>query len=144
MIMAKGSLMLQIEVEQIFSGPVTSLPEVWTVAIEYLDGGGRTVVREIATEKSQAMYLWATSSGYEAGQFALSDNALSDLWVVFGDRRPPKILHAPSHVPSPAMDDAVLVLLRVRDYGFSVGSPGVFSTVRRVSSHAYVDETALP
>ena len=143
--MAKGSLMLQIEVEQIFGGPVATLPEVWTVAIEYLDGDGSTVVREIATERVQAMYLWATSSGYEAGQFSLSDNAVSDLWVVFGDRRPPKILHAPSHVPSPPIDGAVLVLLRVRDYGFSVELSGVFSTVRpEVSSHAYVDEVVLP
>jgi hypothetical protein len=141
--MAKGSIMLQIAVEQIFSAPVTSLPEVWTVAIEYLDGG-RTVVREIATEKSQGMYLWATDSDYESGEFALSDNALSDLWLVFPDRRPPKILHAPSHVPSPPIDGAVIVLLRVRDYGFGIGSPGVFSTVRRVSSHAYVDESPLP
>jgi hypothetical protein len=138
--MAKGSIMLQIAVEQIFSAPVTHLPEVWTVALQSLDGD-RTIVREIATEKSQAAYLWATDSGHESGELALSDGALSDLWLVFPDlRRPPKILHAPSHVPSPPIDGARLVLLRVRDFGFTVESPGVFSTVRRVSSHAYVDE----
>jgi hypothetical protein len=139
--MAKGRLMLQIEVEQSFGAPVTDLPGIWAVALDWLDGD-RTVVREIATEKSQAMYLWATESGYESGEFALSDNALSDLWLVFPDlRKPPKILHAPSHVPSPPFDGARLVLLRVRDYGFGVDSPGLFSTVRWVSSHAYVDET---
>jgi hypothetical protein len=113
------------------------------VAIEYLDGD-RTIVREIATEKSQAIYLWTTDPHYDYGQFALSDNAVSDLWLVFPQRDPPKILHAPSHVPSPAIDRAAVCLLRVRDYGFTVSSPGVFSTIRRVSSHAYVDETPLP
>jgi hypothetical protein len=137
--MAKGSIMLQIAVEQTFSAPITHLPEVWTVAIQSLDGD-RTTVREIATEKSQAAYLWATDSDYESGEFAMSDGALSDLWLVFPDRRPPKILHAPSHVASPPIDGARLVLLRVRDYGFTIDSPGVFATVRRVSSHAYVDE----
>jgi hypothetical protein len=34
--MAKGSIMLQIAVEQIFSAPVTDLPEVWTVAWQSL------------------------------------------------------------------------------------------------------------
>ncbi len=141
--MAKGSIMLQIAVEQIFSAPVTDLPEVWIVAWQSLDGD-RTIVREIATEKSQAAYLWATDAGPAAGEFAMSDGALSDLWLAFPDlRRPPKILHAPSHVPSPPIDGPVLVLLRVRDYGFAVESPGVFSTVRRVSSHAYVDEVAV-
>ena len=140
MAIAKGRFMLQIAVEQHFSAPVTDLPEVWAVVLEGLDGD-RTIVREIATQKSQAIYLFATSSGHEAGQFSLSDNAHSDLWLAFSGRQPVKILHAPSHVQSPTFDGARLVLLRVRDYGFHVESPGVFSTLRLVSSHAYVDET---
>jgi hypothetical protein len=123
--------MLQIAVEQIFSAPVTNLPEVWAVALERLDGD-RTTVREIATEKSQAAYLWATDSDYESGEFALSDSALSDLWLVFGDlRRPPKILHAPSHVNSPPIDGAQLVLLRVRTTA-SASARLVCSRPRRV------------
>lgn len=138
--MANGPIMLQIAVEQIFSAPVTQLPEVWSVALLGLDGN-RVFVREIATEKSQGVYIFATDSDYVAGQFAMTSSALSDLWLAFNDlRRPPAILHAPSHVPSPPIDGARIVLLRVRDFGFSVDSPGVFSTVRRVSSHAYVDE----
>ncbi len=141
--MARGSIMLQIAVEQQLSAPATNLPEVWAVAIEYLDGG-RTTVREIATEKSQAAYMWTTDPHYDYGQFAMSDNAVSDLWLVFGSREPPKILHAPSHVVSPPIDHVAVALLRVRDYGFSVSSPGVFVTRRWVQSHAYVDEKALP
>ena len=36
--MAKGSIMLQIAVEQIFSAPVHDVPEVWTVVFATLDG----------------------------------------------------------------------------------------------------------
>ncbi len=49
--MAKGSIMLQIAVEQLLSPMVTSAPEIWAVAVNSLDGN-RTIVREIATEKS--------------------------------------------------------------------------------------------
>lgn len=138
--MAKGPIMLQIAVEQIFSAPVTDLPEVWSVALQSLDGD-RAFVREIATEKSHGIYLWTTDSDYEPGELEMTGTALSDLWLVFNDlRRPPRIFHAPSHVFSPPTDGARLVLLRVRDFSFAVSSPGVFSTVRLVSSHAYVDE----
>jgi hypothetical protein len=137
--MAKGPLMLEIAVEQILAAPVTHLPEIWTVALETLDGD-RTIVREIATEKSQGIYIWTTDSDAVPGEFEMGSGALSDLWLVFPDRRPPRILHAPSHVRSPPVDGARLVLLRVRDWSYGIGSPGVFSTVRMVSSHAYVNE----
>jgi hypothetical protein len=137
--MAKG-IMLQIEVEQIFSAPVTTLPEVWSVALESLDGN-RAIVREIASEKSQGIYLFATSSDYVAGDFEMTSSVMTDVWLVFNDlRRPPRIFHAPSHVASPPTVGARIVLLRVRDFHFGVDSPGVFSTLRRIGSHAYVDE----
>lgn len=139
--MARGSLMLQIAVEQTFAGTITNLPEVWAVALEPLDGD-RTVVREIAGEKSQAIWLMATVNNFEPGELSISDHALSDLWLVFNElRRPPKIFHAPSHVNSPPVDGARLALLRVRDFAVRVNPPAAIATVRRVSSHAYLDET---
>jgi len=139
--MAQGSLMLQIGVEQTFAGTITNLPEVWAVALHSLDGQ-RTVVREIAGEKSQAMWLMATVNNYEPGDMSISDHALSDLWLVTNNsRKPPTILYAPSHVSSPPIDGAVVALLRVRDFGMTVNSPGAIATIRRVSSHAYFDET---
>jgi len=139
--MARGSLMLQIAVEQSFAGSVTNLPEVWAVALESLDGN-RVVVREIAGEKSQPIWLFATVNNYEPGAMSISDQPLSDLWLVFGDpRRPPKILHAPSHVNAPPIDGARIALLRVRDFGVTVNAPGAIATTRLVSSHAYLDET---
>jgi hypothetical protein len=59
---------------------------------------------------------------------------------VFPDRRSPAILHAPSHVSSSPIDGARLVLLRVRDFGYSFDSHARFVLGRRVGSHAYADE----
>jgi len=136
--MAKGSMMLQIAVEQLLSPMVTSAPEIWAVAVDSLDGD-RTTVREIATEKSHQFY-GIPDEGREFGELQFTANALTDLWLAFPDlRRPPAILHAPSHVPSPPIDGARLVLLRVRDFGYSFEG-AQFVLGRRVGSHAYLDE----
>ena len=138
--MAKGSIMIQIAVEQILSPAVNYAPEIWAVAFESLDGD-RTTVRELATEKNQQFYGWSGDTEHEFGQLHFSHFALTDLWLAFPDlRRPPTILHAPSHVPSPSIDGARLALLRVRDYGFSFDAPAKFVLGRRVGSHAYLDE----
>ena len=140
--MAKGDLMLQIAVDQIFAAGVQEFPEIWAVAIDFLDGE-RTVVREIASEKNQAVYAM-NNNAVEFGIFDFAPTVATDLWLAFNDlRRPPAILHAPSHVPSPPIDGARIVLLRVRDFGFAVttpGGPGV-AIGRRVGSHAYLAET---
>jgi hypothetical protein len=139
--MAKGSIMLQIAVEQTFSGPVNNVPEVWTVVFAALDSQ-RTVVREIASEKSQALMVMAAQSNVIVPAVSISENVATDVWLAFNDlRRPPVILHAPSHVPSPPVDGAALALLRVRDFGMTVDQHGAIATIRRVGSHAYLDET---
>ena len=71
--MAKGSIMLQIAVEQTFAGPVNDLPEVWTVVLAGLDSQ-RTVVREIASEKSQALMVLAAQDNVILPTFAISQN----------------------------------------------------------------------
>ena len=141
--MARGRIMLQIDVEQILSPAVNDAPEVWAVALDFLDGE-RTTVREIATEKSHQFYGWADEE-HEFGELDFAQFGLTDLWLVFpSERRPPKVLHAPSHVTSPPIDGAKIVLLRVRDWGFSFDAPAKFVLGRRVGSHAYVDEDKLP
>lgn len=140
--MAKGSIMLQIAVEQIFSTPVSQVPEIWTVVLASLDGE-RSVVREIASEKNQALMVMGAHENVVLPALAISDNVSTDVWLAFSDpRRPPTILHAPSHVPSPPTDGARLVLLRVRDFGMSVDEHGLIAMIRRVGSHLYLDETA--
>ncbi len=139
--MAKGSVQLQIAVEQVFSAPVTDVPEVWTVVLASLDGE-RSVVREIASEKSHAVMIMAAQNNVILPSLGISQDVATDVWLAFDDlRRPPAILHAPSHVPSPPIDGARVVLLRVRDFGISVDQHAVISTIRRVGSHVYLDET---
>ena len=133
--------MLQIAVEQTFAGTVTDLPEVWTVVLTGLDED-QTVVREIASEKNHGLALAATQSNVNMPVLSLSPDVATDVWLVFNDlRRPPAILHGPSHVPSPPVAGAALALLRVRDFGLEVESILAISSVRRIGSHVYLDET---
>jgi hypothetical protein len=139
--MAKGSIMLQIAVEQTVAGPVTHIPEVWTVVVAGLDGD-QTVVREIASEKSHALLLMATQNNVIVPALGISQDVATDVWLAFNDlRRPPAILHGPSHVPSPPVDGARLALLRVRDFGLTAQGPVGMSSLRRIGSHVYLDET---
>ena len=139
--MAKGSIMLQIAVEQTFGAPVNVVPEVWAVVFAALDGQ-RTVVREIASEKSHAVMVMAAQNNVIVPAIGISQDVATDVWLAFDDlRRPPTILHAPSHVPSPPIDGARLALLRVRDFGMTVDQHAVIASIRRVGSHVYLDET---
>ena len=139
--MAKGSIMLQIAVEQTFSGTVSDVPEVWTVVFAALDSQ-RTVVREIASEKNQGVFLMGTQNNVILPAISISPDVATDVWLAFNDlRRPPVILHGPSHVPSPPVDGAALALLRVRDFGMTADQHVTISTIRRVGSHVYLDET---
>ena len=139
--MAKGSIMLQIAVEQEFGATVTDIPEIWTVVLSGLDGD-RSLVREIASEKNHALAMVATQNNIIMPVLEISQDAATDVWLAFNDlRRPPAILHAPSHVPSPPIDGAALVLLRVRDFGITVQPVLGMASVRRIGSHVYLDET---
>lgn len=139
--MAQGSIMLQIAVEQTFSALVNDVPDIWTVVFAALDGD-RTVVREIASEKNHALLLVATQGNLIMPVLGISQDVATDVWLAFNDlRRPPTILHAPSHVPSPPIDGARLALLRVRDFGMTADPDVAISSIRRVGSHVYLDET---
>jgi hypothetical protein len=129
--------MLQLGVEQILSPQVVDAPEIWAVAVDNLDGG-RTTVREIATEKIGFFH----GNGHVSAALDISSaSARTELFLAFPDlRRPLTVLHAPSHVPSPPIDGARIVILRVRDFGFSIPSPGKFVWGRLAGSHAYLDE----
>src|SRR5437870_3088574 len=97
--MAKGSIMLQIAVEQTFSGPVNNVPEVWTVVFAALDSQ-RTVVREMASEKNQALAVVGTQNNVILPAISISPDVATDVWLAFNDlQRPPLILHGPSHCP---------------------------------------------
>ena len=44
-------------------------------------------------------------------------------------------------MPSPPVDGAAFVLLRVRDFAMTVDERLRMSTLRRIGSHVYLDET---
>lgn len=139
--MAKGSRMLQIEVEQIIDPEVSDTPAILVLALDDLDGD-RTTVREIATEKNQYFFgkLVEGQSGFAWLDFS-SASAFTQL-ILVGGGNPPVILHAPSHVSSPAFDGYTIAVLRVQDFGFFFFPPGDFRFIlgRRVGSHAYLNE----
>ena len=140
--MAKGSTMLQIEVEQIIQPEVSDAPAILVLAFDDLDGD-RTTVREIATEKNQFFFLRDVKGGAGFGWLDFSSaSALTDLILLGVGGRPPVFFHAPSHVSSPTFDGYTLAVLRVRDFGFSFFPPGELRFIlgRRVASHAYLDE----
>jgi hypothetical protein len=132
--MAKGKIMLQLGVEQVLSPAVTSAPEIWALAVDTLDGD-TTTVREIATEK---IGFFHGNGNVSPALDISSASALTELFLAFRDRL--TVLHAPSHVSSPPFDGARIVILRVRDFGFTIPSPGNFVWGRRAGSHAYLDE----
>ncbi|MDD5577736.1 MAG: hypothetical protein PHY16_00480 [Methylobacter sp.] len=138
--MAKGSIMLQIEVEQIIQAEVSDAPSILVLALDDLDGD-RTTVREIATEKNQFFYGRDIegASGFAWLDFS-SESAFTQM-ILVGGGNPPVILHAPSHVSSPPLNGYTIAVLRIQDFGFSSPS-GDFRFVlgRRVGSHAYLDE----
>ena len=132
--MAKGKMMLQLAVEQVLGADVVSAPEIWAVAIDFLDGDTVTV-RELATEKIGLF----SGNGHLSPALAISSaSGLTDLFLAFPDRL--TVLHAPSHVDSPPITGAQIVLLRVRDFGAAADPPAAFIWGRRSGSHAYLDE----
>jgi hypothetical protein len=135
--MAKGSIMLEIEVIQTLSPGVLNIPEIWTAALEPLDGD-KTTVREIDAEKVQILSV-SKPAEFETS----SEGSLTDVFLVFPeDRKPLKVLHGPSHVSSPQFAGARMVILLVRDMGFTVPSPAKLTITRGIHAHTYVDEIA--
>lgn len=133
--MAKGSIMLQFEVTEVFTPEVTSVPPLYALVFDTLDGD-KTTVREIAVEKIRGIAL-----NLHTGSFDASDSGFALLYLVFADRnRPLKIFYAPSHVPSPQIEGAGMAILEVRDFGWTIASPGNISLVRHYGAHAYLDE----
>ena len=134
--MAKGSIMLQLEVTEVFNTPeVTSVPQLFALVFDILDGD-TTTIREIAVEKLGAMFA-------NVGWGDITDNGFAQLFLVFADRnRPLKTFYAPSHVSSPPFEGAGMAILQVRDFGFTVNPGAEVSFGRHYGAHAYLDETA--
>ena len=129
--MAKGPLMLQIQVDQTGGGPVADLPILDALVFEALDGGV-TTVREIAVQKIHFLEV-ITNNVVE-----LSEQSWCQLYLVF-PHDPLVILHAPSYVQSPPISGAGMVILQIFDFGLK-GKPDELQAARAVAAHAYLDE----
>lgn len=128
--MARGSIMLQLQVVDFYAPNVSSIPALDALALDFLDRD-KTTVREVAVEKIEG--LASASSGIAN----TPPNAFARLRLFFRDGpKRPKIFLAPSHVPSPQFQGAGVVVLDVLDFGYE----NVKSFQRLVGAHAYLDE----
>ena len=135
--MAKGSVMLQLEVKQFFSSEVMAAPSIDALVFDTLDGDVSTV-REIAVQKVAHI----TANQNVRGLDTSSDSALAEVYLVSArGERPITLFYGPSHVPSPPVAGPEMVIMRVTDIGYTTASPGKFVFGRVVQAHAYVDET---
>jgi hypothetical protein len=138
--MAKGSIMLQIEVEQIIQTEVSDVPPILVLALDDLDGD-QTTIREIATEKNQFFFARDIEGAAGFGWLDFSSESAFTQMILVGGGNPPVILHAPSHVSSPPFDGYSIAVLRIQDFGFSSPAGNIrFVIGRRVGSHAYLNE----
>jgi hypothetical protein len=133
--MAKGSIMIQMEVIDSFGPDVTSFPVLFAHAFDTLDGN-TTTVREISAERTGGIIF-----NKHTGSLDLSDNAYAKLYLVFAEqRRPLQAFYAPSHVPSPPIKGAGMAILEVKEPGYEIAAGGSIALTRAIGAHAYIDE----
>jgi len=130
--MAKGSIMLQVDVLQEIGGPVTSIPPVTLKVFDFLSFG-KTTVREITAEKAGGIVAGAAniSVGYSSVPFAILRLFLRAGEEVF--------FLAPSHVSSPQFE-AGAAILEIEELGVTSIGGNELGLSRRIGGHAYLDE----
>ena len=128
--MAKGKIMIQIQVTEIFN-EATFVPTLDIYAVESLDGDS-TIVNEISGQNIKMI----SSS---VGSTDISDNPFCRLYLAFPDE-PIKILNAPSFVSSPAFPNAGNAVLEIVDLGVTFSPSGSGTYIRKIAGHAYLNE----
>src|SRR6478609_3113260 len=130
--MAKGSIMLQVDILQEIDGPVTSIPPITVRAFDFLSFG-KTTVREITAEKVGGIIAGAgnASVGYSATPFAILR-----LFMEGGEE---VSFLAPSHVSSPQFS-AGAAILEIEELGVTSIGSNELDLGRRIGGHAYLDE----
>lgn len=135
--MAKGRIMLQLEVAQNLSEGVAVAPPIEALVFDSLDGEVSTV-REIAFQK---LAIFGRGSDVQPTQLTL-DRALTEVFLVSAHGETPlTVFYGPSAVPSPPVTGPEMVILRVLDMGLSVPPPHEISVGRMIQAHAYIDES---
>lgn len=131
--MAKGSLMLQIDILQEIDEAVTSIPPLSVSVFDFLSFG-KTTVREITAQKTGGVII--SSTGNTIG-FSGIPNAELKLFLAGGKEIS---LFAPSHVSSPQFE-AGFIILELNDIGLFAKEDDIkLGVSRRIGGHAYLEE----
>src|SRR3954447_15444079 len=130
--MAKGSIMLQVDVLQEIDEPVTSIPPMTVRVFDFLSFG-KTTVREITAEKTGGII--AGAAGTTIG-FSGTPHAELRLFLKGGAE---VSLLAPSHVSSPQFE-AGAAILELKDTGVTGFDNNKALVSRRIGGHVYLDE----
>jgi len=130
--MAKGSIMLQVDVLQEIDEPVTSIPPITVRVFDFLSFG-KTTVREITAEKTGGII--ASGAGTTIG-YSGTPHAELRLFLEGGAE---VSFLAPSHVSSPQFE-AGAAILEVKDTGVTAVDDSKALVSRRIGGHAYLDE----
>jgi hypothetical protein len=129
--MAKGSIMLQVDVLQEIGGPVTSIPPITVTIFDFLSFG-KTTVREITAEKTGGIIGGAgTTIGFSGTPHA-------ELRLFLEGGAEVSFL-APSHVSSPQFE-AGAAILEIEELGVTSIGSNELNMARRIGGHAYLDE----
>jgi hypothetical protein len=130
--MAKGSIMLQVDVLQEIAEPVTSIPSITVKVFDFLSFG-KTIVREITAEKAGGIIAGAAN-------FSVSDSAtpfaILRLFLRGGEE---VFFLAPSQVSSPQFE-AGAAILEIEELGVTSIGSNELDLARHIGGHAYLDE----
>ena len=130
--MAKGSIMLQVDVLQEIDEPVTSIPPITVRVFDFLSFG-KTTVREITAEKTGGIITGA--AGTTIGFSGIPHAEL----ILFLEGGEEVSFLAPSHVSSPQFA-AGAAILELKDTGVTAIDDTNLLVSRRIGGHAYLDE----
>lgn len=130
--MAKGSIMLQVDVIQQIEGPVTSIPPITIKVFDFLSFG-KTTVREITAQKAGGIISGAANFpiGFSNTPFATLKLFLEGGAEVF--------FLAPSFVFSPQVKVG-FAILEIEELGVTSIGSNELTLARRIGGHAYLDE----
>ena len=134
--MAKGSIMLQVDVLQQSDEIVSSVPILSVRGFDFLSFG-KTTVREITAEKGGGIIAGASATTVG---FSSTPYAVLSLFLKGGEE---VLFFAPSHVSSPQFE-AGFAILEIIDGGINAIGDTQLQVARRIGGHAYLDEVDIP
>jgi hypothetical protein len=134
--MATTQSMIQFDTLQSLDSAVSDVAPIDDEAFIFLDPSRKTIVREIAVEKAGGIAAFQAPGFVPVGL----DQPFVELILFRQGKDDEEFFFGPSYVPSPEILGAIGAILRVQDIGISIGSPGKLKVLRRLGTHAYIDQ----